>query len=70
MRWIVGLDHTEQLEQPALGYDEQDSETAKSLGKLTTGKGCVYIERMDDINTDVLAGMVKKAFLARHNVEA
>ena len=33
----------------------------KQLGKHTTGKGCLYIKKLSDINLDVLQKIVKKA---------
>ena len=40
------------------------------LGKHTTGKGCLYIKKLDDIDRDVLKAMVSKsvaATKARHS---
>jgi hypothetical protein len=31
------------------------------LGKHTTGKGCLYIKRLDDVDLGVLEGMVESA---------
>ena len=35
----------------------------KRLGKHTTGKGCLYIKRLSDVNLEVLADMVAAAVL-------
>jgi hypothetical protein len=51
-----------------LGYDGQNPELFQSLGTHTTGKGCLYVKRLSDINLDVLERMIKTAFSARHNV--
>lgn len=31
------------------------------LGKFTTGKSCVYINKLDDIDTDVLHDLIKRS---------
>lgn len=51
-----------------LGYDGQNPGLFQSLGTHTTGKGCLYVKRLSDINLDVLERMTKTAFSARHNV--
>jgi hypothetical protein len=33
------------------------------LGKYKTGKGCLYIKKMEDINPKVLESLIKKTFL-------
>jgi hypothetical protein len=38
-------------------YDS--SKLLSKLGKHKTGKGCLYINRMEDINTDVLKEIIK-----------
>ena len=43
-------------------------EDAKSLGKHGTGKGCLYVKRLSDVDLDVLERMIKTGFAARHNV--
>jgi hypothetical protein len=49
-------------------YD-QNLELAQSLGIHTTGKGCLYVKRLSDVNLDVLERMIKIAFEARHNAQ-
>ena len=36
-------------------------DTLDHLGKYKTGKGCLYIRRLDDVNQNVLATLLKKA---------
>jgi Domain of unknown function (DU1801) len=36
-------------------------ETLDQLGKHKTGKGCLYIRRLEDVNQSVLATLLKKA---------
>jgi hypothetical protein len=42
------------------GFDEYDQLLVK-LGKHTTGKSCLYIKKIDDVNTEVLMELVKKS---------
>ncbi len=41
---------------------EDYSEFLNKLGKHKTGKGCLYINKLEDVNMDVLRGMIKKAY--------
>ncbi len=38
--------------------DETRAETLKRFGKHTTGKGCVYINKLSDVNEAVLKEMI------------
>ena len=38
-----------------------DSETLQKLGKYKTGKGCLYINKLEDIDTNVLNELVAKS---------
>jgi hypothetical protein len=38
-----------------------DSELLKKLGKYKTGKGCLYISKIEDIDTKVLSELIKKS---------
>ena len=40
-------------------YVVQNESLTKDLGKFKTGKGCLYINKLSDINLDVLKNMVK-----------
>ena len=42
-------------------------DTLDQLGKHKTGKGCLYIRRLDDVNQSVLATLLKKAATNLHN---
>lgn len=42
------------------GFDEYDTLMAK-LGKHTTGKACLYIKRLSDIDLDALRQLVKQS---------
>ncbi len=37
------------------------------LGKVTTGKGCIYVKRLSDVNLDALADLIARALLSRHD---
>ena len=38
---------------------EKRDELLRSLGKHKTGKGCIYVQKLEDIDTSILAKMVK-----------
>jgi hypothetical protein len=45
-----------------MGYiDSQDPLLAK-LGKHTTGKACIYIKRLEDVDMSVLERIVKRSY--------
>lgn len=43
------------------GYEERIPEMLEKLGKHKTGKGCLYIKKIEDIDQDVLREMVKES---------
>ena len=46
------------------GSVESEGGLAK-LGKVTTGKGCIYIKRLSDVNLDALADLIARALTLR-----
>ena len=42
------------------GFDEYD-ELLDKLGKHSTGKSCLYIKKLDDVDQDVLRELVRKS---------
>ncbi len=40
------------------------------LGTFTRGKGCIYIKKLSDVNTDVLRTIIKKAYEAANDFNA
>lgn len=42
-------------------FDERE-ELLSKFGKYKTGKGCVYIQKIEDIDVQILSKMVKNAF--------
>jgi hypothetical protein len=41
---------------------EDREELLKKFGKHKTGKGCVYIQKLEDVDTTILSKMVKNSF--------
>ncbi len=39
--------------------NSQQEQLLKELGKFTMGKGCIYVKKLSDINTDVLKKLMK-----------
>jgi Domain of unknown function (DU1801) len=44
-----------------LGPGLQDEKLMASLGKYKTGKGCLYIKKLDDVDRAVLRKLIKKS---------
>jgi hypothetical protein len=44
-----------------MGGFEQHAELLKSLGKYKTGKACLYVNRLDDINLPTLRKLIKQS---------
>ncbi|PJJ79402.1 DUF1801 domain-containing protein [Mucilaginibacter auburnensis] len=44
----------------ATGFAERD-DLLNQLGKHTTGKGCVYVKKLNDIDTDVLKKLIRRS---------
>jgi hypothetical protein len=42
------------------GFDQYD-ELLKKLGKYTTGKSCLYIKELEDVDQDVLRDLISKS---------
>jgi len=38
-----------------------DAEELKKLGKVKTSKGCLYLNRLEEVNAKVLKNLMKKA---------
>lgn len=39
----------------------------EDLGKVTTGKGCLYIKSLDDVNLELLRTIIREAYIERNN---
>lgn len=49
-----------------LTYDGSNAELLERLGPHTTGKGCLYVKRLDDLDPAVLTELVERAWAANH----
>jgi uncharacterized protein DUF1801 len=47
------------------GFDEYEA-LLKKLGKHSTGKGCLYIKRLDDVHLPTLKTMIQKSVNRMH----
>ena len=45
-----------------MGYVPADDPLFDKLGNFTTGKACLYIKRLEDVDTGVLEKLVKRAY--------
>jgi hypothetical protein len=45
-------------------YIKEDDPLLARLGKFTTGKACIYVKRLEDIDTAVLEDLVKRSYEA------
>ncbi len=43
-------------------YYDEGRELLDKLGKVTTGKGCVYIKKLSDVNLSVLRQMIERGY--------
>ncbi len=46
----------------SMGCIQTDDERFKKLGKHTTGKGCLYIKRLDDVDLPTLKSLIDASF--------
>lgn len=53
-----------------LTYDGSNDDLLERLGPHTTGKGCLYVKRVEDVDRDVLAEMVARAWQENHRPPA
>lgn len=49
-----------------LTYHAADSDLLERLGPHTTGKGCLYVKRLSDVDDHVLTEMVERAWRTNH----
>ena len=47
-----------------LTYDESNRDLLERLGPHTTGKGCLYLKRLDDVDRGVLTELVERGWEA------
>ncbi|MBM6401199.1 DUF1801 domain-containing protein [Phycicoccus sonneratiae] len=53
-----------------LTYDGSNADLLARLGPHTTGKGCLYVTRLDDLDHDVLAELVARSWARNHREDA
>ena len=52
-----------------MGGFHQFEDLMKKLGRHSTGKGCLYINRMEDVDTRVLKEIITKSVKAAENIK-
>ncbi len=43
-------------------YLQEDDPLLAKLGKFTTGKACIYVKRLEDLDTSVLEDVVRRSY--------
>jgi len=46
------------------GGDQEYTELLTKLGKYSTGKGCLYINKLEDVNEEILSQIFKKSYIS------
>ena len=49
-----------------LTYHGSNTDLLDKLGPHTTGKGCLYVMRLDDLDREVLAELIRRAYATNH----
>jgi len=49
-----------------LTYHGSNDDLMARLGKHTTGKGCLYVRRMDDVDREVLDELIARSWATNH----
>ncbi len=49
-----------------LTYYDSNQDLLDRLGPHTTGKGCLYVKRLDDVDRDVLSELVERGWETNH----
>jgi hypothetical protein len=47
-----------------------NADLLERLGKHTTGKGCIYVKRLDDLDHEALEALIARAWSANHVEDA
>ncbi len=69
--FAVGLaPRTSALTLYGLTYYGSQADLRERLGPHTTGKGCLYIKRLDDVDTDVLTELIRQAWAENYHPPA
>lgn len=59
---IIGLSSRKQAITLYLSYDVNQFDILSSLGKYTTGKGCLYIKKLEDIDLNILEKLLHQVY--------
>ena len=51
------------------GFEERDHGLLEQLGPHRTGKGCLYVKRLSDVDRDVLATLVRRSCDVRRGID-
>ena len=49
-----------------LTYDGSNADLLARLGPHTTGKGCLYVKRLAELDRDVLSELIRRSYTANH----
>jgi hypothetical protein len=52
-----------------LTYYDSNHDLLDRLGPHSTGKGCLYVKRLDDLDRDVLVELVERGWATNHDAE-
>jgi len=50
-----------------LTYPDSNADLLERLGPHTTGQGCLYVKRLDDVDRDVLRELVQRSWETNHD---
>lgn len=59
---IIGLSSRKQAITLYLSYDVSQFDILSNLGKYTTGKGCLYVKKLEDIDLDILEKLLHEVY--------
>jgi hypothetical protein len=51
------------------GFEDRHAKLMEQLGPHKTGKGCLYLKRLDDVDLDVLRALVERSIRLREAVD-
>jgi hypothetical protein len=52
------------------GFEEHDPAIVRGLGTYKTGKGCLYLRRLDDVDQDALRELIDRSVRAHKSMHA
>ncbi len=51
------------------GFEDRHATTLARLGPHKTGKGCLYLKRLDDVDVDALRELIERSVRVRHGAD-